>query len=76
MKVDEALEKGQIKSLTRIKEKRDNEKVASALAALSENAKNERANLLPFILDAVRVYASVGEICNVLRDEFGEYQGV
>ncbi|WP_231889767.1 methylmalonyl-CoA mutase [Oceanobacillus sp. Castelsardo] len=76
MKVDEALERNQIESLTSIKEKRNNEKVNEALAALRENAKDEHSNLLPFILDAVRVYASVGEICNILREEFGEYKGV
>lgn len=76
MKVDEALEKGQMESLTTIKENRDNEKVDEALKQLRVNAKNVRTNLVPFILDAVRVYASVGEICNVLREEFGEYQGV
>jgi methylmalonyl-CoA mutase, N-terminal domain len=76
MKVDESLEKGQIESLTTMKENRDNEKVDEALKQLRENAKNVRTNLVPFILGAVRVYASVGEICNVLREEFGEYQGV
>lgn len=76
MKVDEVLEKNQIASLQKVREERDNEKVNSALEALRENARKEDVNLIPYILDAVRVYASVGEICNVLREEFGEYAGV
>jgi len=31
-------------------------------------------NLMPLIIDAVKVYASIGEICNVMRDVFGEYK--
>ena len=43
------------------------------LAALREGAEGA-ANLLPLILDSVKVYASLGEICNILRDVFGEYK--
>ncbi|MFC6726100.1 methylmalonyl-CoA mutase family protein, partial [Halobium palmae] len=45
----------------------------SALAALRDAARGD-ANLLPPIVGAVKAYATVGEICDVLRDEFGEYQ--
>lgn len=76
MKVDEVLEKNQKASLQKVREERDNEKVTNALESLRENARRDDVNLIPYILDAVRVYASVGEICNVLRDEFGEYAGV
>ncbi|GGH69190.1 methylmalonyl-CoA mutase [Compostibacillus humi] len=76
LKVDESLEKGQIASLKRVKEKRDNDLVEKRLRVLKEMAKDERENLIPYILDAVKAYASVGEICNVLREEFGEYTGV
>ncbi|WP_241558789.1 acyl-CoA mutase large subunit family protein [Oceanobacillus halophilus] len=76
LRVDETLEKEQIDTLQAIRNKRDNEKVKEALTALKETAKDEKANLMPYILDAVRAYASVGEICNVLREEFGEYTGV
>src|SRR5690625_347621 len=76
LKVDEKLEKDQIDSFDNIRKKRDREAVEKALATIREHAKNEKNNLIPYILDAVKVYASVGEICNVLRDEFGEYTGL
>ncbi|MFD1360640.1 acyl-CoA mutase large subunit family protein [Lentibacillus salinarum] len=76
LKVDEALEAAQINSLTATRSKRDQEPVDRSLAALREQARNPDANLIPYILDAVRVYATVGEICHVLRDEFGEYTGI
>ncbi len=76
LKVDEALEKEQIDSLRVVRDKRDNKKVKMTLTALKENAKDEKANLIPLILEAVKAYASVGEICHVLREEFGEYRGV
>ena len=47
--------------------------VNCALAALRQAAEDETQNLVPPILDAVRAYASIGEICGVLRDVFGEY---
>lgn len=76
LKVDEKLEQAQIESLDNIRKKRDQKTVEKALAAIREHAKNEKTNLIPYILDAVKVYASVGEICNVLREEFGEYTGL
>ncbi|WP_249871938.1 acyl-CoA mutase large subunit family protein [Oceanobacillus saliphilus] len=76
LKVDEALEKSQIESLQTIRNERNQEAVNKALAELKENAKHAQTNLMPSILEAVRAYASVGEICNVLREEFGEYTGL
>ena len=52
---------------------RDDDAVDAKLAALREAAQGD-TNLMPYIIKAVKVYATVGEICNVLRDEFGEYQ--
>ena len=75
LKVDAALEKEQIDGLQAIRSKRDQTRVNSTLQALKEQAKNAESNLIPYILDAVKAYASVGEISNVLRDEFGEYTG-
>jgi len=56
-----------------VRAERDDEAVEAALAALRERARGDD-NLLPPIVDAVKAYATVGEIANVLRDEFGEYQ--
>ncbi|MFC4542077.1 methylmalonyl-CoA mutase [Halosolutus amylolyticus] len=71
--VTEEDQKRQIDSLESTREERDDEAVDATLEALREAARSEE-NLMPYIIDAVKVYATVGEICNVLRDEFGEYQ--
>jgi len=74
LKVDASVGEFQSKKLAKVKAERDQEAVKKTLEALREGAKDETVNLMPLILDAVRVYASLGEICNVLRDVFGEYQ--
>ena len=76
LKVDETLEKAQINAISNIRNSRDQAKVDKALSVLRENAKKTDSNLIPYILDAVKTYATIGEICNVLRDEFGEYAGI
>ncbi|MFD1039203.1 methylmalonyl-CoA mutase [Virgibacillus byunsanensis] len=76
LKVDEALESAQIKSIEVIRKNRDQESVDNTLAAIRKHVKTKDTNLIPFILDAVKAYATIGEICNVLRDEFGEYIGM
>ena len=73
LRVSPKVEKSQVDYLTKIKTERDNEAVKQALAHLAEAAKGED-NLMPPIIAAVRVYASVGEICNILRGVFGEYK--
>ncbi|WP_026906632.1 acyl-CoA mutase large subunit family protein [Paucisalibacillus globulus] len=73
LKVDEELERQQKSFLQDIRKQRDNEMVESTLKQLEWAAKNLEENLMPYILNAVKAYASVGEICNVLRKEFGEY---
>ncbi|WP_101297693.1 acyl-CoA mutase large subunit family protein [Halegenticoccus soli] len=70
--VTEEDERRQIERLESVKAERDDEAVEAALAALRDTARGE-GNLLPPIVEAVKAYATVGEICNVLRDEFGEY---
>jgi methylmalonyl-CoA mutase N-terminal domain/subunit len=73
MRVSAEVEKIQVASLKKLKASRDNVAVEKALSALRENATTEE-NLMPSIMDAVRAYASVGEICNALRGVFGEYK--
>ncbi|MFA9416921.1 methylmalonyl-CoA mutase [Natrinema sp. HArc-T2] len=76
MDVEEVTEEDQqrqIDSLEGTRADRDDEEVDAALEALRDAAQSEQ-NLMPYIIDAVKTYATVGEICNVLRDEFGEYQ--
>jgi len=69
MKVQEE----QIKFLNKIRKERNQQEVDKALKNL-ENAANGNNNLIPFIIDAVKTYASVGEICNTMRKVFGEYK--
>ncbi|UJL44786.1 methylmalonyl-CoA mutase family protein [Virgibacillus sp. NKC19-16] len=76
LKVNEELEQAQIKSVEEIRGQRNNADVSRALEAIRVAAKTEDVNIIPFILDAVKVYATIGEICNVMRDEFGEYTGI
>ncbi len=74
LRVNPEVENAQVHSLKELREKRDNKKVEEALANLAKCAKNT-SNLIPEILTAVKTYATLGEICQVLRDEFGEYRG-
>jgi methylmalonyl-CoA mutase N-terminal domain/subunit len=66
-------EQRQIDHLNAVKDDRDTEAVEAKLDALREAAEGEE-NLLPYIIDAVKAYATVGEICGVMRDTFGEYR--
>jgi methylmalonyl-CoA mutase, N-terminal domain len=73
LRIDESVAESQKAKLAKVKAERDNERVAACLDAVRETARGD-GNLLPVILDAVRAYASVGEISYALRDVFGEYQ--
>ncbi len=73
LKVDASVGENQIKKLHAMKEARDNIAVKERLSKVKEAAQGTE-NLMPAILDAVRVYATEGEICNVLRNVFGEYK--
>ena len=75
LKVDPSVGIQQAKKLAEMKAKRDGNAVQAALDELREAAKGD-ANLMPVILKAARVYATEGEICDVLRDVFGEYTPV
>ena len=63
----------QVARLNKMKEGRDNAAVQTSLAKLREAAKGTE-NLMPYLIDAVKTYATLGEICGVLREEFGEYK--
>ena len=68
------VKKIQTKKLDKVKRNRNNNLVKQKLQALKNGAKQSNVNLMPLILEAVKTYASIGEICNVLREEFGEYR--
>ncbi len=71
--VDQRLEKSQVERLRRARRERDQAAVSAALERLEKDARGT-ANLMPAIVDAVKVYATTGEIMGTLRKVFGEYQ--
>ena len=73
LKVDPKLRNQQIDKLENLKNERDSKKVQTSLEKLEKAAASDE-NLMPYILEAARNYATLGEICDVMRDEFGEYQ--
>ncbi len=73
LKIDENIQKEQINFLKKIKSERNNDLVKQKLKELKTAAETD-TNLMPYIIDAVKVYSSIGEICNTLRSVFGEYK--
>jgi methylmalonyl-CoA mutase N-terminal domain/subunit len=75
LKVNSEVENNQKRRLEQLKKKRDREKVKSSLVEIKKVAGSED-NLVPVVLDAVKNYTTLGEICTVLKDIFGEYRSV
>jgi methylmalonyl-CoA mutase N-terminal domain/subunit len=73
LKIDEKIQHDQVEFLNKVKNERNNEEVKVKLSDLKNAAVGE-GNLMPFIINAVNSYASIGEICNTLRSVFGEYK--
>lgn len=73
LKVDLSVGEKQKEKLKELKAERDSKAVSEKLAAL-ETAAKKGDNLMPFIIDSVKQYATLGEICDVLRGVFGEYK--
>jgi methylmalonyl-CoA mutase N-terminal domain/subunit len=72
-KIDDSIQKIQCEKLAALKSKRDNEKAKSSLDNLAVATKNN-TNIMPLVIDAVENYCTLGEIADVLRNEFGEYR--
>ena len=72
--IDESVTAEQIASLNHVRATRDSQKVADALQALRNAAADPNANTMPLLIDAVKAYATVGEISDAFRDVFGTYQ--
>jgi methylmalonyl-CoA mutase N-terminal domain/subunit len=72
LKIDPEVEKKQVERLNRVRKQRDNKKVQEALDGLRKASEGDE-NIMPHVVKAVRAYASVGEICDVWRDVFGEW---
>ncbi|MHC2994757.1 MAG: methylmalonyl-CoA mutase family protein [Candidatus Atribacteria bacterium] len=73
LKIDPEVERCQVEKLRELKETRNNQKAKANLDTLERAAQTE-TNLMPYILDCVKSYITLGEICNVLRSVFGEYK--
>ena len=73
LKIDESVAKQQIDKLKKLKKERNNKKVKEYLEKLKEAAKGKE-NLMPYILNCVREYASIGEIMQTLKEIFGTYR--
>ena len=74
LQIDPEIEKKLVERLKQVKRQRNQAKVKETLNKLHRAAEKEDANLMPFILQAVKEYATLGEICDTLRDVFGEYK--
>jgi methylmalonyl-CoA mutase, N-terminal domain len=73
--IDESASETQLAKLDALRRTRDGGRVRRALDRLRAEA-SARENLMPAILDAVRAYATIGEMCDALRDVWGEYEEV
>ena len=74
LKVDASVGEKQKAKVEAMKAKRDNAAVQAALGDLKKACADENENLMPHILAAVKTYATLGEICGVMREVFGEYE--
>ena len=72
LKIDPTVEKRQIELLNQVRIERDQKRVEKSLINLKKVAQNDQ-NIMPELLDCARVYATVGEIAQVLRSVYGEY---
>ncbi|UKT64178.1 acyl-CoA mutase large subunit family protein [Pedobacter mucosus] len=72
LNIDDSIRIVQAEKIAHLKKNRDNKAVNDALNKLENAAKND-VNLMPFIIDAVEKYATLGEIADTLRNVFGEY---
>jgi methylmalonyl-CoA mutase N-terminal domain/subunit len=73
LRVDPKVEEEQVARLQKLKRERDNRRVNEVLEKL-HYATEKDENLMPIIIDAVKVYATIGEICDALRKVYGEYK--
>jgi methylmalonyl-CoA mutase N-terminal domain/subunit len=72
LRIDASSQRCQVEKLARLRARRDGAKVAAALDGLKRAAAGSE-NTMPHLLEAVRVYATLGEICNALREVWGTY---
>ncbi|MCK4498666.1 methylmalonyl-CoA mutase family protein [Candidatus Bathyarchaeota archaeon] len=76
LRVSKASELRVVKRLGQVKRARNNVQVKKALHRLQASAEEKAENLFPLILKAVKEYATIGEVCNVLKDVYGEHRAL
>jgi methylmalonyl-CoA mutase N-terminal domain/subunit len=74
LKIDQSLEDKQVERVRALRARRDEEAAEAALARLTADAAVEDRNLMPAIVDASRVYVTMGEMCDALRDVWGTWR--
>ncbi len=74
LRVDPAVQEAQIRRLQEVRATRDTARVKRVLERLEAAARTPDAPLMPLFVEAVEAYATIGEICGVLRKVFGEYE--
>jgi methylmalonyl-CoA mutase N-terminal domain/subunit len=74
LQINPEIEERLVERLQQTKKERNKAKVNEALSKLHSTAERENENLMPSMLEAVKEYATLGEICGVLREVFGEYK--
>jgi methylmalonyl-CoA mutase, N-terminal domain len=75
LQIDETVAHRQAERLRKLRAERSSDEVARRLAALRKAAQGSE-NLMPFIYDAVKSYATLGEICDAMREVFGTYEEI
>jgi methylmalonyl-CoA mutase N-terminal domain/subunit len=75
LQIDESVARGQAERLSKLRAERSGAEVERRLKALRKAAEGDE-NMMPHIYDAVKAYATLGEICDALRDVFGVYEEV
>ena len=73
LRIDESAEKSQREKLKKLKAERNSDEVKDSLYNLRIKCENEKEELMPAIIRCVESYATLGEICGVMREVFGEY---
>ena len=73
IQIDESAQNHQLEKLATLKSQRDRQRVQTSLDALRRAAETA-GNTMPHILEAVRAYATLGEICDAFRSVFGTYR--
>ena len=71
--VDPEVGRQQAARLKKLRDERDNRRVKEVMSSVKEKAQGD-ANLMPALIEAVEAYATIGEICDTLRDVFGEFR--